>query len=115
MDSLKKIFLFSVANLMERTTFYAQGTPSICQGKCDLLRCWSILNLKMAEVVFANLSLFERMCNKIACLVYSRTEGDKDVLSQILDSLNSVDYNVFHIKNEVSAVTQSSLTLALST
>ncbi|KAK6638419.1 hypothetical protein RUM44_008848 [Polyplax serrata] len=54
----------------------------------------------MAEVVFANLSLFERMCNKIACLVYSRTEGDKDVLSQILDSLNSVDYNVFHIKNE---------------
>lgn len=56
------------------------------------------------KVATKTLNLFESLCTKIACLVYSRTDGDKKILNQLLDSLNNLDYNLFHVKKEVSEI-----------
>lgn len=50
-----------------------------------------------------NVDLFEKLSHKLASLVYSKTDGDKELLMEILHELNSVDFNVPCLKsNEVS-------------
>ena len=50
-----------------------------------------------------NVEVFEKLCDKISEMVYSKKLGYEKELSQILESISAINFNFIHIKKKVNS------------